>query len=350
MLVLAAFVIICAGVKLAAPILVPVVLGMYIGTVNVPLVLWLYRRRVPLAATVACALAADAVVLAGFSWLLIGAVARLSLLLPVYLAHLQDVAEQASGALRGAGVAFSLFDFIDTASLVSMIASLAGDVAGVVADLVLALIIAAFLMFRFASGGRDELGTSVLRTEQFRRAVREMYRYIAIKTLVSMATGASIGLWLWGIDADLPILFGILAFLLNYIPTLGSLAAGILGTLVGLLQYGPEHAALVASGYIVVNVIFGEIVEPKVMGRALGLWPLVVLLSVVFWGWLLGIIGAVLSALLTQALKLVLLSTPDLRAVGLALGPVPRGPARRETEADLLDEAMPHSSRHPPNL
>src|SRR5690606_124369 len=204
--------------------------------------------------------------------------------------------------------------------------------------------IATFLLFRFAKPTRDT-GVSMMRTQSFQHAVGEMYRYIAVKTLISMATGASIGLWHWTIDADLPVLFGLIAFLLNYIPTLGSIAAGVIATAVGLLQYGVEHALLLALGYVVVNVLFGEIIEPRVMGRALGLWPLVVLLSVVFWTWMLGMVGAVLSALLTQAVKLMLLATPDLRPVGLALGPRPASPPTRESQVDLLEEAMPQSVR-----
>ena len=346
LLSLAAFVIVCAGVKLAAPILAPVVLGGYIAIVNVPLVTWLCRRRVPLGVTVSCALLADALMLGGFVWLLVGAMTRLSLRLPVYLSRLQLVEQQASEWIASFGVTSRLYELVDPAAVVGMLTVLAGQVATAVTDMVLALIVAAFLLFRFAKPDRDAAG-SMLRTEGFQRAASEMYRYIAIKTVISMATGTAIGFWHWTIDADLPILFGLIAFLLNYIPTLGSIAAGVLATSVGVLQYGVEHAALVALGYVVVNVIFGEVIEPRVMGRALGLWPLVVLLSVVFWTWMLGIVGAVLSALLTQAVKLLLLAAPDFRAVGLALGPRSAGVPVRESQVDLLEAAMPKSVRPP---
>src|SRR5690606_35008429 len=152
------------------------------------------------------------------------------------------------------GVPTTLQDMVDPSSVLAMMAGLAGGVT----DLVLALIIAAFLLFRFAQAGLRKAEAPMLRTGNFKRAVREMYRYIAIKTGVSIATGISVGLWHGSIDADLPILFGLLAFLLNYIPTLGSVAVGVLATAVGLLQYGIEHALLVAAGYVVVSIVFGE--------------------------------------------------------------------------------------------
>src|SRR5690606_25296239 len=129
LLSLAALVVVCAGIKLAAPILAPVVLGAYIATVNVPLVSWLYGRRVPLILTVATALLADAVMLGGFSWLLIGAVARLSGQLPLYLSRLELVEAQASEALFRLGLSIRLYEVLDPASVVGMLASLATDLA-----------------------------------------------------------------------------------------------------------------------------------------------------------------------------------------------------------------------------
>src|SRR5690606_26582643 len=114
---------------------------------------------------------------------------------------------------------------------------------------------------------------TVMGSERVRKAVREMYRYIAIKTGTSMATGLLIGAWLWLLDAELPILFGLVAFLLNYIPTLGSFIAAIPAIFVALLQNGAGHAAGVALAYVAVNIAVGNVLEPRVMGRALGLWP-----------------------------------------------------------------------------
>lgn len=352
-IVLACFVIVCAGIKLAAPILVPMVLGAFVATVNIPLVMYLYRRRVPLVLTVVTSLVADAIALGAFSSLLVGSAAELSGRLPDYFSKLGQVEEQFSGSLSALGIQGKLVEALDPSAALQLIAALVGDIASVLWNIVLALIIAAFLLFRFINlggGGRGSNGSksaSVMGTERVRRAVREMYRYIAIKTGTSMATGLFVGLWLWLIDAELPILFGLLAFLLNYIPTLGSFVAALPAILVGLLQQGVGHAALITGAFVIINIAIGNIIEPRIMGRALGLWPSVVLLSVLFWGWMLGIVGAVLSALLTLTVKLILLSTHDLRKIGLALGPRPKTKAIHTAQEELLEEAMPQTSREP---
>ena len=344
-IVIAASIVVCAGIKLAEPVLVPVILGAFVATVNVPQVMWLNRHRAPVTLAVGLALIVDAIMLAGFSALLVGSAAQLSSRLPQYLFRLQAAEAQASAALRQFGVNATLPEVLDPRSAMSFLASLLGELASMVSDLVLALIIAAFLLFRFAKLTRSGGTTLLEQNAKLNRAVSEMYRYIAIKTGTSMATGLLVGLWLWLIGADLPVLFGLLAFLLNYIPTLGSIIAGLMAVATGLLQYGFGHASLVAVGYLVVNVSIGNILEPRIMGRALGLWPLVVLLSVVLWGFLLGLLGAVLSALLTQGVKVLLLSTRDLRPIGLALGPRPFKPFTRESQRDLLEEAMPQTIR-----
>jgi len=344
-IVIAAAIVVCAGIKLAEPVLVPVILGAFVATVNVPQVMWLHKKQAPVTLAVGLALIGDAIMLGGFSSLLVGSAAQLSSRLPAYLLRLQNTEAGISAVLRDFGVNATLPEVLDPRSAMSFLASMLGELASMLSDLVLALIIAAFLLFRFAKLTREG-GTSLLeKNTKLKKAVDEMYRYIAIKTGTSIATGILVGLWLWAIGADLPVLFGLLAFLLNYIPTLGSIIAGLFAVGTGLLQYGFGHASLVAVGYLVVNISIGNILEPRIMGRALGLWPLVVLLSVVLWGFLLGLLGAVLSALLTQGVKVLLLSARDLRPIGLALGPRPVHPVSRESQRDLLEEAMPQTIR-----
>ena len=337
LIVLAAFVVVCAGVKFAAPVLVPVVLGGFVATVDTPLVMWLRRRRIPLWLTVVLALVVDTVLLGGFIWLLVGSVGQLSGRLPQYLAVLQAADARMSTWLQELGVQRTLLEVLDPAAAFGLAASLFGEVAVLLWDTVLALIIAAFLLLRLGRARATGSRPAFVASEPMRRAVREMSRYFAIKTATSVATGLLIGLWSWSIGADLPVLLGLIAFLLNYIPNVGSVIAAVPAVGLGLLQYGVEHGLLLAFGYLLVNTVVGNIVEPRVMGRALGLWPVVVLLSVIFWGWTLGIVGAILSSLLTLVVKAMLLSTEDLRPLGLALGPR-LSPARGKV---LLEEAMP---------
>ena len=123
-------------------------------------------------------------------------------------------------------------------------------------------------------------------------------------TLTSLVTGILVGLWTAVIGLDFAVVWGLLAFLLNYIPNIGSIVAAIPAVLLGLIQGGVGYALLVAVGFVVVNVVIGNFIDPYLMGRTLGLSTLVVFLSLVFWGWMWGIPGMLLSVPLTAAIKI----------------------------------------------
>ena len=118
---------------------------------------------------------------------------------------------------------------------------------------------------------------------------------------------------------DFPVLWGLLAFLLNYVPNIGSLIASIPAILIALIQFGPLQALMIAVGYFVINITIGGVVEPRLMGRGLGLSTLVVFLSVGFWGWIFGPVGMLLSVPLTMTAKLALESSESTASVALLL-------------------------------
>ena len=142
---------------------------------------------------------------------------------------------------------------------------------------------------------------------------------MVIKTGVSVTTGILIGIWMFILGVDFPVLWGFLAFLLNYIPNLGVVIAAVPAVLLTLIQYGPGHAALAVGGYIAVNFIIGTAVEPKIVGRGVGLSTLVVFLSLIFWGNLLGLIGMVLCIPFTMTLKFALESHEQTRWLAILL-------------------------------
>ncbi len=129
------------------------------------------------------------------------------------------------------------------------------------------------------------------------------------------------------IGVDFPLLWGMLAFLLNYVPTLGSIIAAVPPVLLAIVQLGPGHALATALVFVGVNVVLGNFVEPHFMGRRLGLSTLVVFLSLVFWGWVWGPVGMLLSVPLTMIVKIMLENTEDLRWVAVLLGAGAKKPA-----------------------
>ena len=147
----------------------------------------------------------------------------------------------------------------------------------------------------------------------------QVQNYLAIKTAVSVFTGVLVGIWVWALGLDLPLLWGLVAFIFNYIPNLGSILAAVPAVLLALVQFGPGRAAVVASGYLAINLVFGNDVEPMMLGRRLGLSTLVVFMSRVFWGWVWGPVGMLLSVPLTMMLKIAMENTEDLRWVAVML-------------------------------
>lgn len=150
----------------------------------------------------------------------------------------------------------------------------------------------------------------------------DVKRYLAIKTLISLATGVLAMVWLVIFDVKYPIVWGLVAFLLNFVPSIGSFIAAIPPVALAVVQpgLGIATAIWVAAGYLLINILIGNIIEPRLMGQRFGLSTLVVFLSLIFWGWVLGPVGMLLSVPLTMTVKIILQSHPDTQNVAILLG------------------------------
>ena len=158
--------------------------------------------------------------------------------------------------------------------------------------------------------------------------VNNTRRYLTIKTIVSLATGVVVWLGLLVLGVEHAAMWGFIAFLLNYIPTFGSIIAGVFPVLFSLVQNGPFVAMWVAGLYVAVNQVFGSIIEPRLQGRGLGLSPLIVFVSLIFWGWMFGPIGMLLSAPLTMVVRIACEAFPETRWVCIVLGGRPTSDLR----------------------
>jgi predicted PurR-regulated permease PerM len=131
-------------------------------------------------------------------------------------------------------------------------------------------------------------------------------RYLAIKSVISLLTGLCAYVLCLFLGLDFAHLWGLLAFLLNYVPNIGSILAAVPPVMLALVEFGTPRAFGCTIGYLIINITFGNIIEPRVMGRGLGLSTLVVWMSLIFWGWVLGPIGMLLSVPLTMIAKIAL--------------------------------------------
>jgi AI-2 transport protein TqsA len=175
-------------------------------------------------------------------------------------------------------------------------------------------------------------------------ALKDTQRYLGIKTAVSLVTGGMAGALCWAAGLDFWPLWGILAFALNYIPVVGSFIAGVPPTILASLMMGTPEAVAVGGGYFLINTFLGNVVEPMLMGRRFGLSTLIVLASVIFWGWLWGPIGMLLAVPLTMMVKVLLDNSEEFRWIAVAIG---KETYRPKEEKRILAEVAKEDEDNP---
>ncbi|MDE0006687.1 MAG: AI-2E family transporter [Gammaproteobacteria bacterium] len=324
---LAAFVVVVAGIKAAEELMVPFLLAAFLATIAATPVFWMARHRIPAGAAIAVVVVALIAVLVGVGAVVASSVDDFREQMPFYGERLNTLV--AGGAALALRLGFDLsevsaLDGLDPSQAFTLAGNMLAGFGNVLSNGFLILLTVIFILGE-ASSFPAKL-KAVLKVPErdlphFRRFADNVNRYIAIKTAISAATGVVIWVAMWIIGVDFPALWGLLAFLLNYVPTIGSLIAAAPPVLLALVQLGAWHAAAVAAVFAVTNVGFGNVVEPRFMGRGLGLSTLVVFLSLVFWGWMLGPVGMLLSVPLTMTLKIALEANPGTTWLALLLGP-----------------------------
>ena len=335
---IAAIVVVIAGLREAAPILMPVFVAAFLAILTAPLVLWLERRRVPAGVAVAAAMLVLAFGLAVLGAILTTTMTGFEDALPGYQAALAALMEGVLDFSRSLPVdvaAGVVAEGVSATTVVDMIGTVGTAVLSALSNTALVLLTVVFMLLELAGLPRKlrmALDDPAADLGSWVGAVREVQRYLVIKTLISLFTGGVIAMWLWMLGVDFPLLWGLVAFVLNYIPNVGSIVAAIPGVLLALIQpdLGPGTAAAAAAGYLVVNMVIGNILEPQWMGRRLGLSPLVVFLSLVFWGFVWGPVGMIISVPLTMIARIVLEHWDETHWLVVLLGPAPAPePARR---------------------
>jgi predicted PurR-regulated permease PerM len=329
--VAAAFVIVVAGMKAASDIVVPLLLAVFISVIVAPLFLWLRRKRVP--AAVALLLMILILVAIGIlsAGLLRQSLVSFSQDLPKYQTRLEEQTQGIWEWLEAKGVDtpdHSVSEAINPRVVMLYLGTAANTLSGVLANAFMILLVVVFILLEVAilpAKVQALPGMSHGTWSRLQEIVEEIRRYMSLKTVTSLITGVLVTLLLMALRIDYPILLGLLAFVLNYVPNIGSIVAAIPGFLLAFIQYGPGSAAIVAVGYAVINVMVGNVLEPRLMGRGLGVSPLIILISMIFWGWVLGPVGMLLSVPLTMTAKIAMDASTDTKWIALLMGSRPEG-------------------------
>lgn len=302
-LIIMASVALAFAMSVTSGILVPLVLAWFISYLVVPLVDAIQTRgRLPRAvAVVICVLlisAAAALLIA----LLSASVASVSDRAEFYEKRILSLATGAAEWLQGVGVQIDPTNVAGEINKLPVLDMMKGALGGVVGLLATSVLVILFTLFIVA--GREPNTPQVGLWGEIERSVK---RYMATKALTSLATGVAVWLILWGFGLDLAMPLGVLTFLLNFIPNIGSLIATVLPFGLALIQFeSPTNAFLILGAILVVNQVIGNVIEPKLMGEELGLHPLTILTALGVWGMIWGLPGMLLSAPLTVVVRIVL--------------------------------------------
>jgi len=325
LITVALFVIVVDGMRAAAAIINPFLLAVFLSSLCAPLLYWLQRRGVPNGLGVA-AIVLGLLVVALLLMIFVGrSLNTLAQQLPVYQERLADLITQTIAQLNKLGLdmtPYPLSDYVTPRKVMSLVYFGLSLFRGLFTNMFLILLLVLFILLETAGFPRklqaafpDPEGT----LGHFKSMKANVNRYMGLKTLFSLATGVCVWMLLAIIGVDFAGTWGLLAFFLNFIPAIGSIIAAIPAIIWALVQLGLPSALLTMLAYLVVNIIIGNLLEPRFMGHKLGLSPLVVILSMIFWGWVLGPIGMVLSVPLTMIGKIALATSEDTRWIAVML-------------------------------
>jgi len=323
----AAFVVVVAGMRAAESLLVPFLLSIFIAVICAPPLFWLQRKKVPTAVALILVILGVLSVGAALGALVGTSIDDFRHSLPGYQSRLQAETAGLFSWLEERGLKLSrtmVREHFDPGAAMGLASRMLSGLGSALANGFLILLTVIFILLEAAGlpgklrAAFGDPGASLGGLDRF---VKNLKQYMAIKTLVSLITGVGIAVWLAVVGVDYPVLWGILAFFLNYVPNIGSIIAAVPAVLLAFVQLGAGSALLGGAGFVVVNVVVGNGLEPRLMGRGLGLSTLVVFISLVFWGWVLGPVGMLLSVPLTMTVKIALDSSEETRWIAVLLGP-----------------------------
>lgn len=323
-------VILLAALKAAAALVVPLLLAITIAVAFQPISDRLAKRGLPPVVAVILSVVCVIGAIVAIGTLVVLAARDLAAAAPTYAEQLDGAWQDVQAWLKSRGLEklAPTSDSVDAGATASRLVTDAVIIAsGILGDLLNVLFLTVFIQLeadllkrklKLILGDGDAVGRTM-------SALDEVQRYLRVKFTLSLANGVLLGLWCWIWGVSNPVLWGVLAFALNFVPVIGSLIAAIPPVLFGLLELGPGGALGIVSGYVAVNVLVDNVLEPKLMGRAMGLSPLVLMISLLIWGWVLGPVGALLSVPLTVSVRIALDYHPRTRWIGLLLAAGTRG-------------------------
>jgi len=325
-IIIAAFIIIIAGVMNAVGIINPILMSLFVSIVCAQPIIWLKRKKVPMVIAITIVFVGITGIFLGFGELIAGSLSSFSQDAPEYEKNLLEMGKSSGKFLSQRGINIStdkMSNLFEPEKVMGVTANVLSQLGGFMGNALTIFFLALFLLMEMDSipvKTRAILKDSTVSLHFFTVIGKNIRHYLSIKTATSFLTGLSIWIGLAIIGVDYAIIWALIAFLLNFIPNIGSIIAAFPAILFALVQLGTAGAFWTMVIFVAVNMIIGNVVEPKVMGKGLGLSTYIVFVSLIFWGFVLGIVGMFLSVPLTMAIKIILEQDPKTKWIAIALG------------------------------
>ena len=326
---------VCAGfiLYLLRGPLFPLVLAVLVSFGFKPLVSSLRARKIPMIVVMLVVLLCVAGIFAGFSLLLVSEAQSVAEAFPVYQGKLTALSEEAFAQLdkfaNRYGMEFApgkMLDSIDVSSIAPLVASGLSSVVSLTGDLMMALLFLVFLLI----GSQDfpakidrafSPDVSARMRKVFQSIDRGVRQYLVTKTIISLATGLVVTVILLLFHVDFAVSLGLLAFLLNYIPNIGSLVAVVAALIVTVVQFDSFAMTLIIGALLIlVQNLVGNVIEPRLMGAKLDLSPLVILIALILWGWLWGVWGMFIAVPVMTVVRIVCANIEPLKPFAILMG------------------------------
>lgn len=322
---IASVIVIAAALREASGVLIPFMMALLLAVVSSPPLAWLERKRVPEPVAATIILLANIAVFGAGAIVVASSASDFGDAVPKYRARLGELAQSAIIWLAMHRIHVpqnALSQLISPGNVLSVGADMVQKLASLVSDMLIVLLILGFMLFEsrdFSRKMRVLMGQDGGIPSRFGEITSDVQKYLFIKTMVSLAMGVVLGVFVGVLGVDFAVLWGLVSFLLNYVPNVGGFIAAIPPVTLALITHGPGRAFVVAAGFVVVHMVIGNIIEPAWMGRRLGLSATVVFLSLLFWGFIWGPGGMFLSVPLTMVARILLEGSEKTRWMAVML-------------------------------
>lgn len=325
-LTFAAYLIIISVAMYASSIITPILLALFIGIILAQPIKWLEKKKIPVGWAVAMVLIGSFLLFFGLGEIIGQSVAQFSQDAPQYADKLSNLSTSIFNTLHGLGFDLSIDNLentINPGKVMGLGALFLGEIGSLMGNLFLIVFVLIFVLLEinsFSVKMNAIVDTSDGTVNYLSRIADSIRQYLGLMTIISLLTGILVWLALIIIGVKYAILWAFLAFLLNFIPNIGSIVAGIPAILFAAIQLGFGGAMWTLGSYFAINMIIGNVIQPAIMGKGLGLSTLIVFISLIFWGFIFGTVGMFLSVPLTMIVKIILEQKESTKWIAIILG------------------------------